>query len=96
MYLLLLYALVKPMKFSLSGFLTVFSAISMLMIVICVCLILFKKIGIIDMDNKSIRIVNEVLADKSGISLKEIEDIEGFDEIVPEDLDYSYDYIEGC
>ena len=96
MYLLLLYTLVKPMKFSLSGFLTVFSAISMLVIVICICLILFKKVGFIDMDKKSIHIVNELLAEKSGISLQEIEDIEGFDEIVPEDIEYSYDYAEGC
>ena len=84
------------MKFSLSGFLSIFSAISIAIIVICVTLIIFQKVGFIDMDKKSINCVNELLAEKSGIPLCEIEDIEGFDEAVPEEFDCSYDYPEEC
>ncbi len=79
----------KLMKFSLSGFLSIFSAFSLLIIIICICLVLFQKIGLLEMDKKSIHIVNEVLSEKSGISLQEIEDIEGFDEVAPEDPQYS-------
>jgi len=91
---LLLYE--KLMKFSLSGFLSIFSAITIAIIVICVTLIVFQKVGFIEMDKKSVHIVNELLAEKSGIPLSQIEDIEGFDEMVPEELDYSYDEPEGC
>lgn len=86
----------KLMKFSLSGFLSIFSAITIAIIVICVTLIIFQKVGFIDMDNKSVHRVNELLAEKSGIPLCEIEDIEGFDEVVPEEFDCSYEDPEGC
>ena len=86
----------KLMKFSLSGFLSIFSAITIAVVVICVTLIIFQKVGFIDMDKKSVHLVNELLAEKSGIPLCEIEDIEGFDEAVPEELDYYCDDPEEC
>ena len=87
----------KLMKFSLSGFLSIFSALTLTILVICICLILFQKVGLIEMDKKSIHIVNEVLAEKSGISLKEIEDMEGFDEVEPEVIEDTYEASEkGC
>ena len=48
------------------------------------------------MDKKSIHIVNEVLAEKSGISLQEIEDIEGFEDFEPDPLEFPMDGPEGC
>jgi hypothetical protein len=61
-----------------------------------VTLIIFQKVGLIEMDKKSVHIVNEVLAEETGISLREIEDIEGFDEVVPEEFYYSEEPPEGC
>ena len=86
----------KLMKFSLSGFLSIFSAITICIIVVCVALIIFQKVGLIEMDKKSVHIVNELLAEKSGIPLSQIEDIEGFDEMVPEEVDFSSDGVDGC
>ncbi len=84
------------MRFSLTGFFSIFSAITLLIFIICVCLILFQKVGVIDMDKQSVHIINELIAEETGVSLKEIQDIEGFDEIAPEDLEYPYDNAEGC
>lgn len=48
------------------------------------------------MDKRAVHIVNELLVEKTGLPLQEIENIEGFNDIDTEDPEYPYDYVEGC